>query len=157
MKNPKRGIAMMALLALLAVAQPGPFAADGSLVSFETVTVPPVGRGETSELIDAGILDVGGYREVVLSIGGELKKGSIRGGSIGAILVPDKASFEFVRRHERLYPFPMEVAVKIEPDTRPVFVGEQVVARVAFPRYRVLLYNTTNRTATVSLFAYRSH
>ena len=157
MKNPKRGIAMMALLALLAVAQSGPFAADGSLVSFETVTVPPVGRSETSELIDAGILDVGGYREVVLSIGGELKKGSVPGGSIGAILMPDKASFEFVRRHERRYPFAMEVAVKIEPNAAPVFVGEQVVARVAFPRYRVLLYNTTDRTATVSLFAYRSH
>ena len=157
MKNPKRGIAMMALLALLAVAQSGPFAAEGSLVSFETVTVPPVGRGETSELIDAGILEVEGYREVVLSIGGELKKGSIRGGTIGAILMPDKASFEFVRRHERLYPFPMEVAATIKPDTPPVFVGEQVVARVAFPRYRVLLYNTTDRTATVSLFAYRSH
>ena len=51
----------------------------------------------------------------------------------------------------------MEVAVKIDPKASPVFVGEQKVARVAFPRYRVLLYNSTDRTATVSLFAYRSH
>ena len=148
---------MMALLALLAVAQSGPFAADGSLMSFETVTVPPVGRGETNELIDAGILDVEGYREVVLSIGGELKKGSALGGSIGAILIPEKASFEIVRRQERHYPFAMEVAARIEPKAAPIFVGEQAVARVAFPRYRVLLYNSTDRTATVSLFAYRSH
>jgi hypothetical protein len=153
----RRGIALMAVLALLAVAQSGPLAAYGALVSFETVTVPPVGRGETNELIDAGILDVEGYRDVVLSIGGELKKGSVGGGSIGAILMPEKASFEFVRRNERLYPFPMEVAVKIQPNAPPVFVGEQVVARVAFPRYRVLFYNSTGRTATVSLFAYRSH
>ena len=148
---------MIALLAVPAVAPFGPSATEDALVAFETFTVPPVGRGETSELIDAGILDVEGYREVVLSIGGELKKGSAPGGSIGAILMPDKASFEFVRRQERRYPFAMEVAVKIEPDAAPVFVGEQVVKRVAFPRYRVLLYNSTDRTATVSLFAYRSH
>ncbi len=157
MKYLASGIALMALLALPAIPQSSRSAAEAALVSFETVTVPPVGRGETSELIDAGILDVEGYREVVLSIGGELKKGSALGGSIGAILMPEKASFEFVRRHERHYPFAMEVAAKIEPKAAPLFVGEQAVARVAFPRYRVLLYNTTDRTATVSLFAYRSH
>lgn len=145
------------MIALLAVTPFGPSATENALVAFETVTVPPVGRGETSELIDAGILDVEGYREVVLSIGGELKKGSALGGSIGAILIPQKASFEFVRHQERHYPFAMEVAAKIEPKAAPIFVGEQVVARVAFPRYRVLLYNSTDRTATVSLFAYRSH
>ncbi len=154
MKYLTLGIAMMALLAVTPF---GPSAAEAALVAFETVTVPPVGRGETNELIDAGILDVEGYREVVLSIGGELKKGSALGGSIGAILIPEKASFEVGRRQERHYPFAMEVTAKIEPKAAPIFVGEQAVARVAFPRYRVLLYNSTDRTATVSLFAYRSH
>jgi len=157
MRNPIRATAMAVLVLLWAVTQLGAAAADTALVSFETITVPPVGRGEPNELIDAGILDVEGYREVVLSIGGELQKASVPGGSIGAILMPDRASFEFVRRHERLYPFPMEVAVDIAPNAPLVFLGEQVTARVAFPRYRVLLYNSTDRTAKVSLFAYRSH
>jgi hypothetical protein len=145
------------LWAALPAVLPAAHGGDSALVSFEKITVPPVGRAESNELIEAGTLDVEGYKEVVLSIGGELKKASARGGTIGAILIPDRASFEFVRRNERLYPFPMEVVVGIEANALPVFLGKQVVARIAFPRYRVLLYNSTDRTATVSLFAYRSH
>ena len=148
---------MVAVLAGLMVLPTAAHAADSALVSFESITVPPVARGDANELIDAGFLDVEGYREVVLSIGGELKKASAPGGSIGVLLLPDGANFEFLRRNERQYPFPMEVKVGIQPNAAPVFFGESSVARVAFPRYRVLLYNETDRTATVSLFAYRSN
>ena len=130
---------------------------ESALVAFESITVPPVFRTSPDQLIDAGVVVTEGFRELVLSIGGELKQPGTRGGPIGAILVPDRAAFEFLRRHELLYPFPMEVSAAVEARGAAVFLGKQVVARIAFPRYRVLLYNETDRTATVSLFLYRSH
>ena len=36
------------------------------------------------------------------------------------------------------------------------YIGEQVQKTVAFPRYRVFMYNTANTTASVFLYAYRN-
>jgi hypothetical protein len=144
-------------LVLALVPPAGTCGQDSGLAAFRGVTVPPVGREEATQLIEAGTVETDGYRDVVLSIAGEMKEDRTEGGVVGAILIPEGRVFEYLRRNERVYAFPLEVTARLEADGPAVFLGKQVVARVAFPRYRVLLYNTTDRTASVSVFVYRSH
>ena len=127
-----------------------------SSVALGPITVPPVDRIEITRLIEGGTIDMDGYKEVVLSFGGEVKDQPMQAGTVGAILIPDEDDFDRILQRWGRFSFPIEVRTAVGVDEQPIFLAKQVTARIAFPRYRVLLYNGTDKAVSVFLFAYRT-
>jgi hypothetical protein len=152
-----------ALLGLLLALCAGPLSGTepvsmGDLVGYRGILVPPVERADVTKLVDAGTIDADGYTYVVLNLAGEVKENPPRsGGIVGALLVPDVAPFDKVLTQLNVVALPLEIRAAATAETHPYFWAKQVRFEVGFPRYRVLLYNTTGTTATVAFFAYRSH
>ena len=92
---------------------------------------------------------------MVISFGGEFKEGVPESGRVGAILIPDHPVFEYLLFNEGRIVFPLEIEVQISPETGRIFVSEQIVANIAFPAYRIFMYNETLSGTSVSLFVYR--
>lgn len=145
---------VLALVAACAVT----VAADETrwFVSFERVPVAPVQRSDTASLIEAGTIETDGFAELIFSLGGEFKEGVPTSGRVGALLIPDLDVFNHLLRTEGEIAFPLEAEAKIRNLKSAIFISEQQTAKIAFPRYRVYLYNETTSAAVVSLFVYRT-
>ncbi len=124
------------------------------LATIPDVLVPPVQRGDTNHLVDAGVLTVTGFAAAVVTAVGEVKGDATRSGTVGVVLIPDE---DRVMRafHERGdFLLPLEVrAAGVGPGTA-YFAAEPQRFTVAYPRYRVLLYNGSDKTVSVSVHAY---
>ncbi|HEX5041567.1 MAG TPA: hypothetical protein VFV75_01615 [Candidatus Polarisedimenticolaceae bacterium] len=125
-----------------------------ALVEKLDLVVPPVGRGDLQRWFDAGTIEMDGYPAVVLSLTGQQRGQQSRVGSVGAVLVPDADFVQQVYDEARLPLFSLEVAVDGVGPTTAYFSAEQKRFVVGFPRYRVRLYNTTDKTVTAHLYAY---
>jgi hypothetical protein len=134
----------------------GDFGELGDLVYIQNVTVAPGARDDPTQLTEAGVIDVDGYANVVLSLAFESKQPVNQSGTIGAILIPDYEIFDRLMDTWQIYGFPLEATIQVRPGANLIQVGEQVRTPVAFPRYRVLMYNSTDSTASVFLYAYRT-
>ena len=144
-----------AAAAALAAGLPLGAAVDSWFVPFQRIQVAPVERKDTTQLVDAGTIQTDGFNELVFSFGGEFKGALPQSGRVGAILIPDHPVFDHLLKNEGRIVFPLEVVVPISAATGAIFVSDQVVANVAFPSYRVYLYNETTSGASLSLFVYR--
>ncbi len=131
--------------------------AMGQLVGIRGILVPPVEKTDVTKLVDAGTLDVDGFTYLVVNLAGELKDNPTRQGEVGALLVPDVPPFDVALTHLNVVPVPLEIKAAATRDLFPYFMAEQTRFEVGFPRYRVLLYNTTGASAIVAVFAYRSN
>jgi hypothetical protein len=125
-----------------------------SLQRVKEILVPPVGPMETTRLIDGGTVTTDGFTGVVLSLHGQARGKTLRGGTVGAILLPEEEPIQEAFEEEGLVQFPLEVSAALEPGGARSFASSQQRLAVGFPRYRVRLYNTSDRTVTVSLYAY---
>ncbi|HVS14046.1 MAG TPA: hypothetical protein VMV46_08980 [Thermoanaerobaculia bacterium] len=122
---------------------------------FVEVAVPPGSRDDTLDLVPAGILDAAGFTEVALSlhvVAGDLLP---REGTVGAWLVPtDERVAQVLEQYGEVL-FPLEVSAVVTPgDGLRHFGSEPTRHALAFPSYRVLLYNGTGKAVTASLYAY---
>ncbi len=136
-----------------------PAQADGQswFVSFERINVAQgIKRNDVTQLIDAGSIETDGFTELVFSFGGEFKEGVPASGTLGAILLPDEEIVDYLLRNEGHFAFPLEVKFDVTGLNSPVFLSQQQIARIGFPRYRIYFYNETRSAATVSLFVYRN-
>ena len=123
-------------------------------VATEGVVVPPVQPRDTSRLIDGGILNVDGFTGIVLSLNGQTKGQLGKSGEIGVILVPDEESVRQVFDERGIIQFPLELRTENLAPSTAYFSATRPGFEAAFPRYRMLFYNTTDKTVTVNLFAY---
>jgi len=157
-RHPRRVWPILPALVLAATLLCGPLQAESEnwFVSFERIDVPPVARSNTTQLIDVGTIETDGFYELVFSLGGEFKEGVPDRGVVGAILIPDIEMFDYLLRSEGQFIFPLEVTVGADRVVEAIFVSEQQTTRVAFPRYRVYLYNETTSGASVNLYIYRT-
>jgi hypothetical protein len=135
----------------VAVAGPTRHAA---LVRRADILVSPVGPEETTRLIDGGVLETDGFISVVLSLNGRPKGKIEEAGRVGAILIPEEESVLRAFETDGLMQFPLEVSAPLSPQVPRAFASEPRRSPVAFPRYHVWLYNTSETTVTVNLFAY---
>lgn len=120
------------------------------------VLVPPVGRSETNQLVSAGTVETDGFTTVTLSLVGEVRGDLLRPGRVGVILLPDEAPVrEAFDQYGRIQ-LPLEATAPVAAGAAH-FEGTEARLPVAFPRYRVLLYNTTDKTAAVNVYAYLSY
>jgi hypothetical protein len=128
----------------------------GSLVQIDAIDVTPVPRETTTRLIDAGTVDTDGFSHVVLSVFGEVRGELTRPGRVGAVLVPDSDISEKLLKTKGVFLFPLEVSASLDTQGGSVFMAEQRRFEVGFPSYRLLLYNTSDRTAITSVAVYRT-
>jgi hypothetical protein len=122
-------------------------------VALDEVLVTPVAPTRTTRLVEGGVIEVEGYAQIALSLAIEPKGELGRAGRIGAFLLPVEEVVDRAFREEGALLFPLEVAVEVQPG-RPYVGSRQPSQPVAFGRYRVLYYNTTDKSAAVTLFAY---
>jgi hypothetical protein len=127
-----------------------------ALIGLRGLMIPPIERFETTNLIDAGTIDTDGYTHVTLNLAAELKGHASKRGVIGVILIPDVQPFERAYRILQWIPTAFDFVVGATPTGGSYVMAEQRTFEVGFPRYRVLLYNSTGTSATVAFFAYRT-
>jgi len=128
----------------------------GQLVGMRSIIVPPVEKTDVTRLVDAGTIDTDGFTTMVLNLAGEMKENPTRQGVVGVLLVPDVPPFDTVLTHLNVAAIPLEIQAAVTAEHLPYFMAKQKRLDVGFPRYRVLLYNTTGVSATVAVFAYRA-
>jgi hypothetical protein len=126
----------------------------GQMQRLKEIAVPPVGPKETTRLIPAGVLTMDGFTSVVLSLDGQLRGKTLQAGAVGGILIPDEDSVQRAFEEEGHMQFRLEIAASAATGGSVYFASSPERSTVAFPRYRVFLYNTTDKTATVNLYAY---
>jgi hypothetical protein len=130
--------------------------AESWFVAFPRTQVAPVQRSETGRLVEAGTIDTDGFKELVFSLGGEFKEGVPASGRIGVLLLPDNDVVLGLLRNENQFIFPLEAIYEVKPGQPAMWVSPQQTARIAFPRYRVFMYNETSSGAEVALFLYKT-
>jgi len=128
-----------------------------SLASARGILVPPVSRNDTTNLIDVGVFETNGYSKITLNLAGESTDVLRTGGTIGAILIPAIEPYERAFRNRGLLPTSLEISATLAAGGQAEFMAKQVRVDVGFPRYRVLLYNTTSNAANIAFFVYRSN
>ncbi len=127
---------------------------QSKLVAIRDITVPPVERSDNTRWIDAGIVNTDGFPRVVLSLHGVVK-GEVQGtGSVGAILIPNEPTIQEAFNLQGLIHFPLNVIAEGVSSKTPYFASLQPLQTIAFRNYKVWLYNSTDKTVTVNLFAY---
>jgi hypothetical protein len=120
------------------------------------IVVSPVQRTQISDLIEGGVLETDGFARLTLSLAG-LVKGNVRSpGKLGALLVPDVEIARDALLEEEIYLFPVEVTAELTRASTFV-ASDSVVVDVAFPRYRVYFYNSSDRAVAARLFGYLSY
>ena len=127
-----------------------------AMVGVSGIHVPPVKRSEIGNMVDAGTIDAEGYTHLTLNLAGELKGSANQQGVVAAVLIPDIEPFETAYKTLGLLPASLDLKVSVAANGGLYFMAKQETLEVGFPRYRVLLYNTTGSGATVAFFAYRT-
>jgi len=125
-----------------------------SLVTLGDLVVQPVEPTETGRLVDGGLLTVDGFTSVVLSLEARAGGRALRSGSIGAILIPDEEEITRAFEQDALVLFPLEVTAPLTQGTFRMTAASQARHTLGFPRYRVRLYNTTDKVVNATLYAY---
>jgi hypothetical protein len=120
----------------------------------EEVAVPPVEPSETGRLVDGGVLAADGFTSVVLSLGARAGGRSLRSGSIGVILIPDEEAITRIFEQDGQVLFPIEISAALTQGTYRMTASSQTRHTLGFPRYRVRLYNTTDKVVQATLYAY---
>jgi hypothetical protein len=153
-----RVLACPLVLAIVLSVEIAPAAAESPwFVALPGHTVAPISRSEVALLYDAGVVETDGFRDMVISFGGEFKEGPPTSGRVGAILIPDHEITRHLLQNEGVFVFPTEIVYSVGKGLQGnFFMSASQDARIAFPRYRVYLYNETDSAASMSVFVYRS-
>ena len=83
---------------------------------------------------------------------GEVKGGSAGAGTVGVLLIPEEEPIVRAFREARRLQFAIECTSTLKAGDPIFFNADQVQQRLTFPRYKVFLYNTTNKTVEANLF-----
>lgn len=126
-------------------------------IAKERVVVPPSQRAEVTEMVDAGTIEMDGYSSLVISLQGEMRSEVFSSGVIGVLLVPYEGSILRILRDAKRVIYPIESTVNAKSGDSIYFESEQAQQRIAFSRYKMYLYNTTNKQAEANVYLYLSN
>jgi hypothetical protein len=132
------------------VAGPVQHARSGTL---DEVVVTPTGGRHPTQLLEAGSIAAEGFGFLTISLVGEVR-GRGATGQFGVVLVPHVEGARTAFREGRLL-LPLELQATVDP-AEPWVAATSVRHPVAFPRYLVYLYNTSERTVAARVYAHLS-
>lgn len=124
------------------------------LARISELVVAPADPADAINLVSAGTLEAAGFRSTVLSLAGQLKSNYPAAGSIGALLVPDTEFFRRAFEEDGEALLALRIEASVDSENGSYFSITQPVQHLAFPRYRIYFFNTTERPASVNLYAY---
>lgn len=127
-----------------------------SAVRFQEVVVTPVERSATTRLVLVGSVATEGFAWATVSLAGEIKGTTTRAGTVGAVLVPAEDPVQRALTEDGLYLFPLEAAAPVEVGERGWVVDQKSRLSVAFPRYNLYLYNSTDKSVGATVWVYLS-
>lgn len=116
--------------------------------------VSPATAAETGSYTEAGVLQAEGFGAVTLSLAGVVQGRFAAAAPVGVLLLPDVPEIVAAFRNHGVAQLALRVEAEAAPTPSGLFHGEPADLRLAFPRYRVLLYNATPRTSEVTVYAY---
>ena len=121
-------------------------------IRLEDLVVSPALRSEPTRWTEAGHIRTAGFTSMVLSLHGQVKDTVFRQGDIAVVLLPDEDPIlQAFTEGEIHLPLELEATTDMQAT---YFSATQPALPIAFPAYRVFLYNTTDRSAAVNLAAY---
>lgn len=120
----------------------------------ENLIVTPARRNEVTSLTPAGVVETAGFTSAVLSLEGEVRDNLFNAGAVGAVLVPDEGPVLDTFREDGRIEFPLEVVANVDPQKGSRFSSEPTIRPIAFPRYKVFLYNASNKSVEANLYVY---
>lgn len=120
----------------------------------ESIVVPTSRRNEPRELSFAGIVETEGFTSISVSLQGEIRSDSFVSGTVGVLLIPDEEPILRSLREAKRIQFPIESVARLKNGDPTFFDSEQVQQRIAFPRYKIYLYNTLNRSVEANIYLY---
>jgi hypothetical protein len=124
--------------------------------AFKNVLVTPVRRTATNRFVEAGVVNAGGFGRLSVSVVGEVSGEPQQAGDLGVVLVPDTKRIMRAFQEDGRFLFPLEVTAPIRGGQQVYLAGGPGRFELAFPRYRVLLYNESDKAARVDLHLYAS-
>ena len=127
---------------------------QATLVAVRDLVVSPVQARDTNRWIDGGTLVTDGFPFMVLSLNGVVKGEVNRSGTVGVVLIPEDEAVMRAFDLDGQLQFPLEVSAASVSSSSPYFASQSVRVPVAFPRYHIWVYNSSDKTVNVSLFAY---
>ena len=118
----------------------------------ETIAVGPTSPTDVSRLVDGGVVSLEGTGTVIVTVAGEMKARADRDGVIGVFFLPDLPFFDALYRNRRILLATSEFTAPIAAGESSFFVSRSKRVDAGFPRYRLLLYNTTGAAASVNVY-----
>jgi len=115
--------------------------------------VPPVDRLAVADLVELEPIDTDGFTAVTMSLHGQVRGRALKAGSVGAILLPDQTSVLEALNQRGSFTLPLEVTSALTNKEETDFSVQKRFA-LGFPRYRIYLYNSTDRTVDAHLYLY---
>ena len=137
------------------VAVPAPIP-HSDMAAMVDVVVAPAGRTQTSLWTEVGSITTEGFTSAVLSLHGQLRGSTGGGGVVAVVLVPEEENILRALAEGEVHLELEATADPVQGDTM-YFSGSRAALPIAFPEYRVFLYNTTDRSASVDVYAYLIH
>jgi hypothetical protein len=122
-------------------------------VRVSDVVVPSANRDEPARWMDAGVVETSGFTHLALSIQGHVKGRVDQRGVIGVILIPDEEPILQALTEGQIH-LPLEVTADVTPAAASYFNASEPRLPIAFPRYRIWAYNSTEESASVNVFLY---
>jgi hypothetical protein len=141
---------------------PDPMHVDGEVslkqafIRTDETLVAPARLDEPTQMVRAGTLETQGFRTVVVGLSGEVKGQLASPGRVGAILIPNQetAIQAFEQRGQLI--FPLQTTTPDLAAGTQYFGSEITEFTVAFPSYRIYLFNSTEEIVSAEFFAYLS-
>ncbi len=127
---------------------------NASLRRVGGAVVSPIGRGAALNLEAEGTVATDGFTAMVVSLVGEVRGDVDQSGNLGVVLVPDDDLIVRALRQDGTVLFPLEASVEIPADTSGWVSAKSTRFEIAFPSYRVYLYNTSDKSVSTTIFVY---
>jgi hypothetical protein len=122
-------------------------------VRINDVLVPSARREEPARWLDAGVVETSGFTYLALSVQGYVKGRIGQPGVIGVILIPEEEPILQALNESQIH-LPLEVTADVAPAATSYFSASEPRLPIAFPRYRIWVYNSTGESASANVFLY---
>lgn len=118
------------------------------------VVVPTVKRSDIMDGAGAGSVKTGGFTSATISVNGQTSDAAFKPGVVGVVFLPDETSVKQAFSDGSVIEFPLEATVQVIPSKSGYFSSQPVRLPVAFPRYKLYIYNTASTGVQANVYLY---